>query len=195
MTFVFRDALRSRSEAASRARDQPPIAAAARGPAHPGCHLPSRARARLPVARTRPGRTARRSARAVVERHGDLSCAQRFGERGKRREADTACDEPRFVRAATGANGLPRGPRHCTRRRASPRTAASSRADPLAEQRKTNDFSVLFENFEHGEGPAQQRLEAISGLHHHELPGKRAGQSRAPPARARCNRKIDGCWR
>ena len=77
--------------------------------------------------------------------------------------------------AATGANGRPSGPRHWMR---SPGFASNSSVVDgpmrLLSSERPTILPSLLEHFEDGKRPAQQRLETIAGLHHHELSWQRA---------------------
>ena len=76
---------------------------------------------------------------------------------------------------ATGANGRPSGPRHWIRSPgfASKRSVVDGPMRLLSSERPTIR-AALFEHFEDRKRAAQQRLEAVAGFHHHELPGQRA---------------------
>ena len=109
---------------------------------------------------------------AVEEREPHTAPGQPLGDRPERGQADTAGDHPDI-------GGRVRQ-RESTPQRTETLDALSGfgvedlrgrHPDALAENRDADGAVAVPENLEHRKRPAQQRVDAAIGLHHHELPG------------------------
>src|SRR5215204_5262061 len=110
------------------------------------------------------------ASRTVEERGCRAALDERFSERGKRRQSDTACHHPGFGRwihrlerlaewaEARDDVALDGFEEHARRD-----------ADALAEEREARHAAVLEENLDHRERTTQQRIVASARLDHDEL--------------------------
>ena len=141
------------------------------------CRPRWRARAGCRATRTSRGRTAPR--RCARRRTASSSCRARCSASPS--VANGARPTPpatihASAGGSTGSNGRPSGPRHETCR-PRPRRTACVVVTPMRLLSSVRPSTRPFrpQDLEHRERPAQQRIAAAAGLHHHELSGLGGG--------------------